>query len=235
MTNTSYQTTDSSLKIGFIGAGHIGGTLARLWARAGHPIFVSSRHPEKLTEFVNELGRDARKGTALDAAKFGDVILMSIPFGEMRKMSAEILAQLDGKIVIDTSNPYPERDGKDAIDARSDQNSSEVWLKSFLPGAKLVKAFNTIPSRILEENFRSNSTRDIGVPLASDDPEAFDVAADLVRAAGLVPVIVGNLDRVRDFDVGTPPYGSLAGPEVLIEMLPGARRAEMPYRTQQAS
>ena len=100
-----------TLKIGIIGTGHIGGTLAKLWAAAGHELLISSRHPEELKDLARSLGPKVKAGTPREAAIFGDVVLISIPYGAMPKVGQDLKAELAGKIVLDTGNPYPGRDG----------------------------------------------------------------------------------------------------------------------------
>src|SRR5438105_8671287 len=95
------------LKIGIIGAGKIGGTLAMLWVKAGHEVLVSSRHPEQLEGLVRSLGPKARAGTPREAALFGDVVLISVPYGALPQVGRDLRAELNGKIVLDTGNPYP--------------------------------------------------------------------------------------------------------------------------------
>ena len=104
------------LKIGIIGTGRIGGALARHWVNAGHEVFVSSRHPEELEPLVKELGPRAHVGTPREAAAFGSVVLVSVPYGAMPQIGADFAAELAGKVIIDTSNPNERRDGAEALE-----------------------------------------------------------------------------------------------------------------------
>jgi len=194
------------LKIGIIGAGRIGGTLASLWAKAGHEVLVSSRHPEQLQELVRSLGRKARAGTPREAAVFGDVVLVSVPYGALPQIGRDLAKELAGKIVLDTGNPYPERDGEMALEAR--RKGTGVASAEFLPGVRLVRAFNAISHRSLKSEAHRAGKR-FGIPIAADDDEALRVAARLVKDAGFDPVVVGSLARARLFDVGTPVYTQL--------------------------
>jgi predicted dinucleotide-binding enzyme len=106
------------LKIGIIGTGHIGGTLAKLWVAAGHEVLISSRHPEQLRPLAQSLGPKARVGTPREAALFGDVFLESVPYGALPQLGQDLKAELAGKIVLDTANPYPQRDGDMALEVR---------------------------------------------------------------------------------------------------------------------
>jgi len=194
------------LKIGIIGAGRIGGTLAKLWVQAGHEVLISSRHPDELKPLAQALGSKARVGTPREAALFGPVVLISVPYGALPQIGHDLKAELAGKIVLDTGNPYPERDGAMALEAR--RVGTGVSSAEYLPGVRLVRAFNAINYRDLaSEAHRSGEP--IAIPLAGDDAQALEVAAGLVRDAGFEPVVVGPLSRAREFDVGTNVYTRL--------------------------
>ncbi|MGH8277731.1 MAG: NADPH-dependent F420 reductase, partial [Steroidobacteraceae bacterium] len=193
----------AAMKVGIIGAGHIGGTLARLWVNAGHEVLVSSRHPEQLRSLAQSLGPKARVGTPRDAALFGDVVLVSVPYAALPQIGRDLKSELAGKIVLDTCNPYPGRDGEMAVEAR--RAGTGVASARYLPGVRLVRAFNAINSGDLAGEARRPG-QPIGIPLAGDDPQALAVAQRLVRDAGFEPVVVGPLSRAREFDVGTPVY-----------------------------
>jgi len=197
---------EAPLKIGIIGAGHIGGTLASLWVRAGHEVLVSSRHPDQLTGLVRSLGPRARAGTPREAALFGDVVLISVPYGALPQVGRDLRTELSGKIVLDTGNPYPQRDGDMAVEAR--RKGTGVSSAEFLPGVRLVRAFNAINSGDLAGEAHRSGER-IAIPLAGDDSQALEVAQRLVRDAGFEPVVVGPLARAREFDVGTAVYTRL--------------------------
>jgi len=194
------------LKIGVIGAGHIGGTLATHWVKAGHEVLISSRHPETLKPLAESLGPRAHVGTPREAALFGDVVLISVPYAALPQIGKDLANELKGKIVLDTGNPYPQRDGDMAVEAR--RKGTGVASAEFLPGVRLVRAFNAINSGDLKrEAHRSGEL--VAIPLAGDDPEALAMAQRLVRDAGFEPVVVGPLSRAREFDVGTPVYTRL--------------------------
>jgi predicted dinucleotide-binding enzyme len=195
--------SEHPMKIGIIGAGHIGGTLARLWSHAGHEVMISSRHPDTLKDLAQSLGPNARVGTPREAALFGDVVVVSIPYGATPQLGKDLGKELAGKIVLDTGNPYPSRDGPMAEDAR--KRGTGVTSAEFLPGTRLVRAFNAINASPLATEAHRKGEK-IGIPLASDDAEALKVAEQLVRDAGFDPVVVGGLDRAREFDVGSPVY-----------------------------
>ena len=194
------------LRIGIIGAGHIGGTLAKLWVAAGHEVLISSRHPDELKGLAATLGPRAHVGTPREAALYGEVVVVSVPYGALPQVGRDLRTELAGKVVLDTCNPYPSRDGEMAVEAR--KLSTGVADPQFLPGVRLVRAFNAINSGDLaSEAHRAGEP--IAIPLAADDAAALTVAQRLVRDAGFAPVVVGGLARAREFDVGTPVYTRL--------------------------
>jgi predicted dinucleotide-binding enzyme len=194
----------SRMKIGIIGAGRIGGTLGEHWVKAGHEVLLSSRHPENLKDLAARLGPRARVGTPREAAAFGDVILIAVPYGALPQVGRDYAAELRGKVVLDAANPFPQRDGPVAEDAR--RKGTGVASAEHPPGVRLVRAFNTIPFPILRSEAHRAGER-VAVPLAADDREALEVAVRLVGDAGFEPVVVGPLARARDFDVGTRAFG----------------------------
>lgn len=197
------QAQGAPVKIGIIGSGHIGGTLARLWVESGHEVLISSRHPEQLKTLAASLGPRAYVGTPREAALFGEVVVVSVPYMALPQLGEDLRSELAGKIVLDTCNPYPERDGPMAVEVR--REGTGVSSPKFLPGVRLVRAFNAIGYRDLGHlGHRSGAL--VAIPLAGDDTAALAVAAQLVRDAGFEPVVVGPLSRAREFDVGTYPY-----------------------------
>lgn len=189
------------MKIGIIGTGRIGGALARHWVAAGHEVLVSSRHPEELQDLARELGPRARAGTPREAAAFGDVVLVSVPYAAMPQIGTDHAAELNGKIVIDTSNPVEGRDGPMAREAQ--RKGAGVATAEFLRGTRVVRAFNCIPAARLANEGNRQPER-IAIPIGGDDREALEIAQRLVRDAGFDPVVVGSLARTREFDLGQP-------------------------------
>src|SRR6476659_9145008 len=127
--------------IGLIGSGHIGGTVARLAVDAGHDVVLSnSRGPETLADLVAELGPRARAATSAEAAAAGDIVVVTVPLKAYREVPVE---PLRGKVVIDTNNYYPQRDGQIAELDDASTTSSEL-LQAHLPESRVVKAFNNI-------------------------------------------------------------------------------------------
>ena len=202
----SASASNTPLKIGIIGTGQIGGTLATLWVKAGHEVLMSSRHPDELRPLAQSLGPRAHVGTPREAALFGDVVLVSVPYAALPEIGRDLRKELAGKIVLDTGNPYPQRDGEMAVEAR--RKGTGVASAEYLPGVRLVRAFNAINSGDLKSEAHRKG-EPIAIPLAGDDPEALQVAQRLVIDAGFAPVVVGPLSRAREFDVGTNVYTRL--------------------------
>ncbi|HEY4881649.1 MAG TPA: NADPH-dependent F420 reductase [Steroidobacteraceae bacterium] len=194
------------VRIGIIGAGKIGGTLATLWVKAGHEVLISSRHPDELKALAQSLGPKAHVGTPREAAQYSNVVLISIPYGALPQVGQELRSELAGKIVLDTGNPYPERDGDMALEAR--RKGTGVASAEFLPGVRLVRAFNAINYKSLQSEAH-RAGEPIAIPLAGDDAQALAVASQLVKDAGFEPVVVGPLSKAKLFDVGSPVYVQL--------------------------
>lgn len=190
--------------IGFIGSGHIGGTLARLAVDQGYDVVVSnSRGPETLVGLVDELGDRARAGTADEAATEGDLVVVSIPFGRYAQVPVDSLA---GKVVIDTNNYYPQRDGEfPAIDAH--ETTSAGLLQEHLPTSRVVKAFNQIRFSDLAEQGTPVGTPDRrALAVAGDDADAKAQVAALVNSLGFDVVDAGPLAEGWRYERGTPAY-----------------------------
>jgi 8-hydroxy-5-deazaflavin:NADPH oxidoreductase len=200
-----------SLKIGVIGAGRIGGTLAKLWADAGYRVMLSARDLDEMQKLAAQIGPNASAGTPQQAAAFGDVVLISVPFGALPQVGKDNAAQLKGKIVLDTCNPYLNRDGDMAKDAL--EKGTGVVDPTYLPGTRLVRAFNQVSAAALASEAHRSGER-IGVPLAGDDKAALDIAKQLVSDAGFEPVVVGGLSTAKRFDPGTPAYHTLTAREL---------------------
>jgi 8-hydroxy-5-deazaflavin:NADPH oxidoreductase len=180
------------MKIGIIGSGHIGATAARLFARAGHEIAISnSRGGAGLEELVAELGRGARATGIEEAARFGEVVLVAIPFGKYETLPA---GAFEGKVVVDANNYYPNRDGNfPALDG-GETTSSEL-LAGRLRGARVVKGFNTIwfehLARQGDASLPVEERRAIFI--AGDDEDAKRTVSRLVEEIGFAAVDTGTL------------------------------------------
>lgn len=193
------------MRIGIIGVGNIGGTLARHFVRVGHELAVSnSRGPETLGDLVAELGERARAVTPQEAVEFGEIVAVSVPFGRYRELPA---VGAEGKVVIDTNNYYPNRDGHfEELD--SDLTTSSELLQAHMRSARVVKAFNAIYFAHLRDLGRSAGDPErIAIPISGDDEEAKRTVAELIDEIGFDAVDMGTLaEGGRRHQPGTPVY-----------------------------
>lgn len=183
------------MKIGIIGSGNIGGNLGLHLAQAGHEVLFSSRHPEALQDLVQKAGEQARAGTVQEAAQFGEVIVLAIPFGKIAAVAREV-GSLAGKTLIDTTNPYEGRDGEIAAKVKKGSNlrASEYTAQQF-PQTHIVKAFNTIYYvNLRDKAFQPEGYR-VAVPYAGDDAQAKKIVAQLLEDMGFDGVDIGNLSQ----------------------------------------
>lgn len=192
-----------TMRIGIIGSGLIGGAVGLQWARAGHEILFSSRHPEELMDLVQRAGSRTRAGFPAEAAEFGDVVFVAVPYAALPQVGRDYAPLMEGKVVIDCGNPYPRRDGPMAAEAL--EKGTGVASAEFLPGVRLVRAFNAIGSRSVDREAHREGEK-VAIPIAGDDEEAVRIASELVVDAGFDPVVVGGLSRAREFDQGSAVY-----------------------------
>jgi predicted dinucleotide-binding enzyme len=215
--------------IGLIGAGHIGSQLARLAVANGYDVVISnSRGPETLAPLVAELGPRARAATAVEAAKAGDIVVVTVPLKNYRAVPVEPLA---GKIVIDTNNYYPQRDGHIRELDEESTTTSEL-LQAHLPKSKVVKAFNHIYAAELTAHGQPAGTKNRrALVIAGDDSGAKAVVRDLIDRFGFDTVDAGPLKEGWRIQRDTPGYGPRRTGEELRKDLASARR----YADQSAS
>ena len=205
----------TTLKIATIGAGNIGSTVGGFWIKAGHPVLLSSRHPEELKPLVDRLGPLARAGTVREALAFGDVILMAVPYGAYPQIAKDYSKDFAGKIVVDAGNAVIARDGEIAKPAR--ENGVGLTTAKLFPGARIVRAFNILGTGRLKE--MANHSPRFAIPVAGDDQEAVKVVSGLVREAGFDPVIVGSLQYSKLFEQTGPLYGAQMSADEMREKL----------------
>jgi predicted dinucleotide-binding enzyme len=210
------------MRIGIIGAGKIGSTVAKQWVDAGHDVRLSSRHPEQLQPLVAKLGPRASAGTPLDAAKFGEVVMLTVPLKAVPDLARDLAPALAGKVVLDTGNAYENRDGDTARKASADPNGSAGWAAAMFPRSRWVKAFNTVYFKTLETEAHRQGDQ-VGIPLASDDAAALDTASRLTKDAGFDPVVVGPLARGKEFEPDNRTYNTGMSGRELRNLFPGAR------------
>ncbi len=192
-----------SMRIGIIGAGRIGGAVGLKWAEAGHDILFSSRNPGELTPLVERGGPRTRAGFPSEAAEFGDLVFVAVPFDALPQVGRDHSPLMQGKVVIGCSNPSQNNGGPLAEDALA--RGSGVVSAELFPGVRLVRAFNAINYRSVESEAHRPGEK-VGIPIAGDDDEVVRITAGLVVDAGFDAVVVGPLERARDFDPGTPVF-----------------------------
>ena len=190
---------------GFIGSGNIGSTVARLAVAAGHEVVLSnSRGPETLAGVVDDLGPHARAATPAEAARAGDVVVVTIPLGHYQEVPAEDLV---GTVVIDTMNYYPQRDGNIAALDDESTTSSEL-LQAHLPGSRVVKGFNNIFFQHLAALPRPSGAPDrSALAIAGDDVEAKDIVRARLDEIGYDTVDLGPLSEGWRTQPDTAAYG----------------------------
>ena len=200
------------MRIGVIGAGWLGGTVGRLWVKAGHEVMLSSRNPDKLEAMARELGPRASVGLPMAAAEFGTVLLLAVPFDALPQVGRDLRSAYRGKIVLDSTNPW----GANSADVYREARELGVaqTVVKYMPGARLVRAFSAVDATVVETSASRAGGR-IGMPIASDDAAAMRVVAELVRDAGCDPVVVGNLAAAASFQPGGPGFRAhLTAPEL---------------------
>jgi predicted dinucleotide-binding enzyme len=181
------------MKIGIIGTGNIGGTLAGLLIEVGHEVLLAnSRGPESLADMVAKLGSRASAGSVGTVAQEADIVIEAIPFGKLHTLPR---SELDGKILITAANYYPGRDGE--IDLEGATQSE--YLQGFLPKTRIAKAFNTIYFEHLRTEGDTEKPLDARrvLPFAASDKTAEDGARELIEELGFGPLFLGDLAAAR--------------------------------------
>jgi predicted dinucleotide-binding enzyme len=208
--------------IGLIGAGHIGSQVARLAVANGYTVVLSnSRGPETLSELVRELGPNARAGTPLEAATAGDIVVVTIPLKSYRSVPVEPLA---GKIVIDTNNYYPQRDGQ-IPELDNESTTTSELLQAHLPKSKVVKAFNHIyASQLTTDGRPAGTTNRRALVIAGDDADAKKMVTQMLDRFGFDTVDAGALAEGWRIQRDTPGYGPRRTADELRRDLAAAKR-----------
>lgn len=195
---------DAGLKIGIIGSGRIGGTLGELWLKAGHEIMFSSLDLEHDKALAARLGGKARAGTSREAAAFGEVLLIAVPYAALPQVGRDLAGLIKGKVVVDACNPILARGGE--IETCAREKGAGLASAELLPGARLVRAFNAIGYARLPAIAQRQGER-TAMPMAGDDANAIAVASRLVRDVGFEPVVIGPLAMGKYLIPGTPLAG----------------------------
>jgi predicted dinucleotide-binding enzyme len=208
--------------IGLIGAGHIGSQVARLAVARGYSVVISnSRGPETLAPLVAELGPKARAATPAEAAKAGDIVVVTVPLKNYRQVPVEPLA---GKVVIDTNNYYPQRDGN-IPELDNESTTTAELLQAHLPASKVVKGFNHIyASQLTTDGLPAGTKNRRALVIAGDDPGAKAAVAKLLDEFGFDTVDAGPLKEGWRIQRDTPGYGPRRNAEELRQDLAAAKR-----------
>ncbi|RJS90999.1 NADPH-dependent F420 reductase [Salinisphaera sp. Q1T1-3] len=210
------------MKIGILGAGNIGGSLARLLRDAGHELLVSSRRPERIDI------ESVQAGTPKEAALFGDIVIAAVPLIAARDLPA---AELQGKIVVDAMNYIPDRDGRIAeLDAF--ESTTSQWAARYAPGAIWVKAFNAILADDLPRGDRPPVKGNRALPIAGDDAGAKTIVAERHADIGFDALDAGSLDESWRFERAMPAYCIPLNRAELADRLAAAKRGqELPHNS----
>jgi hypothetical protein len=201
---------EEKVKIGIIGSGDVGSAIGAVWVKAGHEVMFSSRHIEHDQSLAARLGAGARAGTPREAAAFGDVVMVSVPYGALPDVGKDVADLIEGKVVIDTCNPFPSRDGEIADWAR--EKGAGLASAELLPGAHVVRAFNAIGAEQMGSAHQEPGR--VGMPIAGDDAEAVQLASRLIREIGYEPVLIGGLAMGKHLVPGTALAGERSAAEI---------------------
>lgn len=195
------------MKIGIIGSGKIGGNLGKHWAKAGHEVLLSSRHPEELGSLIKEAGKNAKAVSVTEAFEANaDVYLLAVPFKAIDRLAELYAGEYSNKVIIDATNPYPQRDGDMAQEVRdANYNASEYTAMKFST-AKTAKAFNTIKAEHLRDRAFENRDR-LSVPYAAQDEESKSLTRQLIEDIGFDSLFIGNLSDTKIMDPDQAIYG----------------------------
>ena len=216
---------ETTTTIGIIGAGHIGSQIARLAVASGYKVVISnSRGPETLSVLIAELGPKARAATAVEAAKAGDIVVVTVPLKNYRAVPVVPLA---GKVVIDTNNYYPERDGH-IPELDNESTTTAELLQAHLPTSKVVKAFNHIYAAALTTDGQPAGTNNRrALVIAGDDQEAKARVSHLLDQFGFDAVDAGPLKEGWRIQRDTPGYGPRrTAPELRRDLAAANRYAD---------
>lgn len=216
-TDSAHTTSVSApMKIGIVGSGWLGGTIGKLLVNAGYDVMFSSQHLDTDQQLAKQLGHHAFAGTPQQAAQFGPVVILAVPYGAIPSLGKALDADLKGKIVLDGANPYEGRDGAVATEAL--QNGAGITTQKYFPGTHVVRVFNGVYASAIQASATRHADK-LGIPIAGDDAHAVQVAAQIVSAIGSEPVIVGDLASAKSFQPGGAGFGANTTASALRSML----------------
>jgi len=198
------------MKIGIVGSGNVGSAIGATWVRVGHEVMFSSLNIEHDKALAAKLGGGARAGTSREAAAFGEVVMVSVPYHALPDVGKTVGDLLKNKIVIDTCNPFTFRDGETGKWAL--EKGAGLASKELLPGARIVRAFNAISAGQMGLAYKEPGR--VGMPIASDDAQAVELASRLIRDVGYEPVLIGGLEKGKYLMPGTALAGEHSAEEI---------------------
>ncbi|WP_157070809.1 NADPH-dependent F420 reductase [Neokomagataea thailandica] len=193
----------NTLKIGIIGAGEVAQTLGGLLLKAGHPVMFSARNFQEAQSTAAELGTLASAGTPTEAARFGDVVILAVPYKAIPSVGQALAPLLRGKTLIDATNAYWFRDG--SLAQKANAQGIGLLSQSYFPGASLIRAFNSIDMAVLRSEAARPAPR-LAVPIAGDNAAAVSTVQNLATQMGFDPVITGGLATATLFQSGHPGF-----------------------------
>ncbi|WP_299410343.1 NAD(P)-binding domain-containing protein [uncultured Roseobacter sp.] len=202
------------MKIGIIGAGGIAQIYGRLWREAGHEIMISSRHPGDLHEVASSIGAATRSGTIFEAAEYGEVILLAVNFASIEPALQQIETLINGKVVIDATNPLVAREDGPPRRVIGDDEIAGILMQKRLPGAIIVKSFTTMWTEYVKKQANRNAPV-TAMPFSTDSADARVTISTLIEDAGLVPVDLGSLVQSRPIDPPSPIWNEVLTPKEL--------------------
>jgi len=197
-------------KIGIVGSGKVGAAIGSAWVKAGHDVMFSSRHIDHDKALADRLGANAHAGSPREAAAFGEVVMISVPYHALPEVGKDLADLIKGKVVIDTCNPFTWRDGEIATWAR--EKGAGLASIELLPGARIVRAFNAIG--YVQMGKAHEQPGRIGMPIAGDDAGAISIALPLIRDIGYEPVLIGGLAMGKYLMPGTQLAGERTPDEI---------------------
>lgn len=204
------------MRIGVVGSGRIGSTLGGLWAKAGHEVMFSDRDTDTAKQAAQMVGAHARTGTVEEAIAFGDAVLIAVPYGALPAIAKQVGDKLKGKVVVDPNNPVPSRDGE--LGARAKEKGAAISTAAILPGARLVRSFNSWGYQTMAREANRPAPR-MAMPVAADDPATLKIGTQLVADAGFDPVPVNSLAASKAYDLGSSVSGRILTAEEMRKAL----------------
>lgn len=207
------------MKIAIIGSGNIGGNLGLHWAKAGHEVLFSSRHPEQLKDLVTRADGDAKAVSVAEAFEANaDVYLLAVPFKAIDELAEVYAGEFGGKVMIDATNPYPQRDGKMAQDIKdSNENASEYTAMKF-GTALAAKAFNTIYADHLKDRAFGDGDK-LAIPFAAQDSKSQNTTRQLIEDIGFDAIFIGDLSETHIMDPDQKLFGKSTNAAGLRKMI----------------